>query len=81
MASLSAEERRTNTLRGRLERSRLLRKDDEGLPHQGQAQQQSQAQQQGHAQLQGQAEQERTTFGGCNYSNNLPRMMKSLSWS
>jgi hypothetical protein len=45
---------------------------------QGQAQQQSQAHQQGQAQQQGQAEQERTTFGGYNYANNLPRMMKSL---
>ena len=46
VASLTAEERRTNTLRGRLERSRLLRKVDEGLPQQGQAQLHGQAQEQ-----------------------------------
>ena len=46
---LSAEQRRTNTLRGRLARSRQLRKDDEGNPQQGQAQQQDQDQQLGQA--------------------------------
>jgi hypothetical protein len=48
-STLSAEQRRTNTLRGRLARSRQLRKDDEGPPQQGQAQQQDQDQQLGQA--------------------------------
>jgi len=47
--SLSWEQRRTNTLRGRLARSLLLRKDDEEQEQQGQAQLQGQDQPQAQA--------------------------------